>query len=62
LAALAPDRGWWACHNIAEAAAHTLGPAVNFTSLKGVILSKLLAEAHLRRALKPSFEPSVAVG
>lgn len=61
LVSLAPDSGWWACHNVAEAAARALGPADNFTSLKGVILAKLLAEAHLRRALKPVAEPTPAL-
>jgi hypothetical protein len=49
------DRSGWACHNIAEAAATrmTRGTArsEDLLELKGVILSKLLAERSLRRAL-----------
>ena len=51
LSSLATDAGAWACHNIAEAAAHSLGTPAEFTALKGVILSKLLDERPLRRAL-----------
>lgn len=51
LAALAADSGAWACHNIAEAAAGSLGPPAQFTSLKGAILPRLLEEKSLRRAL-----------
>jgi hypothetical protein len=54
LAAQAPDPSWWACHNIAEVAARALGPADSFTTLKGAVLSKLLGEQHLRRALQPT--------
>jgi hypothetical protein len=53
LAALVEDQGFWACHNLAEAAARAIGPPDAFTSLKGVILAKLLEEAQLRKALLP---------
>jgi hypothetical protein len=51
LGALIPDRGLWACHNLAEAAARSLAPAEQFTQLKGIVLASLLGQPDLLRAL-----------
>lgn len=48
------DRSGWACHNVAETAARRLGSDQELIALKGIILSKLLAERLLRRALAES--------
>lgn len=48
------DRSGWACHNLAEAAAHELAPAQQFVQLKSIVLKKLLGERGLRRALTES--------
>jgi hypothetical protein len=45
------DRSGWACHNIAEAAAHRMTNVGDPIELKSVILGKLLEERPLRRAL-----------
>jgi hypothetical protein len=48
------DRSGWACHNLAEAAASRLSRGDDQLQLKSVILSKLLEEQPLRRALQAS--------
>jgi len=53
-AARVADLASWACHNVAEVAAHELGSNEEFTALKSIVLVKLLAERDLRRALDQS--------
>ena len=48
------DRSGWACHNLAEAAAMRMSRGVDQLQLKSVILTKLLDERSLRRALQAS--------
>lgn len=48
------DKSGWACHNVAEAAAARMSRGPDQLQLKSVILSKLLAERGLRRALTQS--------
>lgn len=68
-ARLVADRSGWACHNVAEAAARRLAARDDFVALKGIVLSKLLSERGLRRALTESSrellrlpEPEIVLG
>lgn len=51
LAERAGSLAFWACHNIAEAAARNLAPTDQFVAFKGVILRGLLDQRDLLRAL-----------